>query len=179
MQLADADYNSIIRPSDFISQGKRLAQTIDSPPENELVFSLYLHNAGDLFPKLQAAFNESKKPLKKRSKDERLQLKQALLEDVRRNMAAAKEQFEGEKLLDTETLPSDPERCIERLEKMEDGLNEQLFALQRKIRSIQYAMGALERMKSSQRELEGFDESAYTSTPQDPVQPLKKKARSS
>ncbi len=131
MQLEDLNSYVVIRPGDFIHASKILSAYIDYPPEDNLTFSYNLSQHKRFCPRLFDAFGESKKPLKKRSRDERVYLKQKLLEDMEANIAAADAQFGGEKRLGTDILPSDPDACMERLGHMKSELHTQIQALER------------------------------------------------
>jgi hypothetical protein len=167
MQLEDLNSYEIIRPAFLIQSSKSLAKYIDCPPDNNSTFSGELSLRKQFCPRLFDAFNESKKPLKNRSLDERLHLKQKLLEDVESNVAAADAQFEGEKRLGTDILPSDPDACIERLGCMEEELHTQIRSLQLKLKHVGFAQDALESIKKNKLELDAIDKTPFMSLPQE------------
>ena len=177
MQLNKIDSSGIAQPGEFIYRGKVLAGYIDNPPDNKLVFSDYLsdHRNSTLFPRLNEAFNDLKKPLKKQSTEERKYLKGKLWEDVKANIADASAQFEADKLLESEVLPSDPNACMECLEKMEHDVHDQIRELNVKLVSIGRAMANVEFIQKRKRELEAYDESIFTSIPSDIAEPPNKK----
>ncbi len=96
MQLEDLNSSVIFHPSEFVDACMLLAVNIDTPAENNKTFSRNLHHYKEFCPKLFNEFVESKKPLKKRSLDERAYLEQKRLEDFEANIAAADAQFWGE-----------------------------------------------------------------------------------
>jgi len=165
MQLEDLNSYEITRPAFFIQASKSLAQYIDNPPDNNSTFSDELSLRKQFCPRLFDAFNASKKPLKKRSQVERLTLKQKLLEDVESNIAAAEAQFEGEKRLGTDVLPSDPDACMGKLGSMEDELHTQIRALQLKLKHVGYALDTMETIKKNKLELGLFDKTLYMEMP--------------
>ncbi len=175
MQLAKADINEIVRPSNFLNVGKQLAAYIDRPPAGDNAFNVRLNDYKRFFPKLIAAVGESKKPLRKQSIQERAHLKEKLLEDIRTNTTAAKAELDGEKRLGSEEFPSDPDECLRFLDSKEDSLYEQMEKIQSTARELRHVRIVLELVQKSKRELADFDESIYTSTPSEAESlPLKK-----
>jgi hypothetical protein len=166
MQLEDLNSYVIICPGDFLHSGKILSVYIDCPPEDNLTFSYNLSQHKRFCPRLFDAFGESKKPLKKRSRDERVYLKQKLLEDMEANIAAADAQFGGEKRLGTDILPSDPDACMERLGHMESELHAQIQALERKLGHVGSAQDTLESIQKKKLELDAFDKTPFMTLPQ-------------
>ncbi len=177
MQLHDIDHNEIRRLDEFFNPGCRLAKIIDMPPENNLVFSYELER-NPFFPKLIRAFEESKKPLKKRSKDERMYLKEKLLDDMRDNLSRAKTKFEGGMFFGPDIIPSDPNACNDFLDTEEEKVHAQIRELNTKLSNIGQAREKVELLQKRKKELEKFDESVFTSTPLELEQPCKKKPKS-
>jgi hypothetical protein len=177
MQLHNIDHNEIRRLDEFLNPGVRLAKLIDTPPDNNLVFSSELER-NPFFSKLAGAFGESSTPLKKRSKDERMHLKEKLLEDMRDNLSRAKTKYEGDLLFGSETLPSDPGTCNDFLDTVEDRVHAQIRELNAKLLNIGQAREKLELLQTRKKELERFDESVFTSMPPELEQPCKKKPKS-
>ena len=167
MQLEDLNSYVVIRPGDFVHASKILSAYIDFPPEDNLTFGYNLSQHKRFCPRLFDAFGESKKPLKKRSRDERVYLKQKLLEDMEDNIAAADAQFGGEKRLGTDILPSDPDACMERLGQMESELHTQIQALERKLRHVGSAQDTLELIQKNKLELDAFDKTPFMTMPKE------------
>ena len=176
MQLEDLNSYVLICPGDFLHGSRILSAYLDNPPVDNSTFIYNLSQHKTFCPRLFDAFGESKKPLKKRSVDERAYLKEKLLEDVEANVAAANAQFGGEKRLGTHILPSDPEACMERLADMENELHTQIQALQLKLKHVGFAQDTLESIRKKQRELEAFDKTPFTS-PLPQEQPAQKKMK--
>ena len=175
MQLEDLNSYEIIRPIYFIQASKRLVAFIDCPPEENSIFSDNLTQNKRFCPMLFEAFGEMKKPLKKRSLDERAYLKEKLLEDVEANVAAANAQFGGEKHIGTHILPSDPDACMERLDNMESEIHTKIQALQLKLKQVGFAQDTLELIQKNKVELEAFDKTPFTRSLQQEQPALKRK----
>jgi len=167
MQLQDPNSFSIACPRDFANACLFLAQTIGTPAEKNNTFSQDLHRYQEFCPRLFDAFNESKKPLNKRSLDERLHLKQKLIEDFEANITAADAQFGGAKLLGTDTLPSDPKECLERLIQMEKEVFTQIKTLELKLRYVESAQKTMEKILKRKLELDAIDKTPFMSFPQE------------
>jgi hypothetical protein len=177
MQLAGADFNDIIRPSDFIIHGKQLALCIRHPPDNITVFVNRLNDNKRFFPKLFSAFHEKKTPLRRRTDAECTYLGEKLLEDMQTNVAAARAELSGEKLLGAEVFPSDPDEGIPFLDSKEDLLVEQMKEIESAVHKLGRIRPVLERIQKSSRELEDYDESFFVFKPLDSashMRPVKK-----
>jgi hypothetical protein len=178
MNLASADFHELNRSTFFLSIGKRLAQEIDTPSESKYVFQQLLHGEKESFPALVGAFARSKTALYKRSKKARLDLKEALLQDVRANLAAVSAQVTGAKQLFDGPLPSDPVECIARLDQMAQALHDQICDVQSNLGSVRHARDYMELIQDQQRKLEAFNEADYTAETQEASQrPLQKKPK--
>ena len=177
MQLADVDSNDIICPSAFIINGKQLALCIRYPPDNVCVFVDRLTRSKRFFPKLFSAFHEKKTPLRKRTDAERNYLGEKLFEDMQANVAAARAELSGDKLLGAEVFPSDPNEGIPFLDSKEDSLVEQMREIESAVHKLGRIRPVLERIQKSSHELEDYDESFFVFKPLDPasqMRPVKK-----
>ena len=178
MNLASADIHELNRSTFFLSVGKRLAQEIDTPSESKYVLERLLHGKKETFPALVAAFARSKTSLYKRSKKVRLGLKEALLQDVRANLAAVSAQVTGAKQLFDGPLPSDPVECIAHLDQVAQALHDQMCDAQSNLGSVRHARDYVELIQVQQRKLEAFNEADYTAETQEASQrPLQKKPK--
>jgi hypothetical protein len=183
MQLADVDVSNIIRPTDFLFTGKSMALFIDNPPADDAFFKDDWERRKKFFPKLTTAFDESEKPLSQRSIEERVYLKEKLLEDMRTNVAAVKAELDGDKRLGSEEFPSDPDESIQFLDAKEDSLCKQMEKIKSTLQELSRARAVLKHIqKMKSYLLTQYDESFYMSMPQHlpAVQPSNpKKAKNS
>ena len=168
MQLDKVDIGDIVRPSCFLYVGEQLALCIDRPPLNSDVFNNHLSNNEKLFPKLAAAFHESRKQLNQRSKEDRVYLKENLLEDMKTNVAQANAALGCDKRLGDEVISPNPDEGILFVEKKTDEIFDEIVNLKIMVQTMNRARDVLERMQRSKRELEAFNESIYTSSPAEP-----------
>ena len=180
MQLNAYEQGDLNRHCEFLDAGKKLALAIDQPHAFKREFDCYVLQGECFFPKFMRALGVSGTPLHGMSKDERMNLKLVLLDDMQDNISAANAVFMGEKLIGAEVLPSDPDECMLYFDPMEKSLHNQIATLRTTLVKIQDARTVVKCMQCGRRALESFDESVYTEMPRDSVgpQPSLKKRRS-
>jgi hypothetical protein len=119
------------------------------------------------YPLLLKEYNDLNTTLDKMTIEQRHGLKLTLLREMKTHRANTDREIGGEKLLLGETLPTDPDECIARMEAMYKEGEDKIAEINSNFKTINKARGVIFRIRENKRALANsiYDEDYFSSMP--------------
>ncbi len=133
------------------------------------------------FPLFHAHCEETQPQLHLMPRDERLQLKLRLLDELRAKVDQTRQEIAGPKRMRELDLPSDPEECKRKLIEMIDDAQDKIAEMLGNVSNIHKdiavyrdAIGTLGCVSVNNQQIAAYDEALFKAMPSDGVQEMKK-----
>lgn len=147
----------------------KLAKIIDCPNFQRHIqeFETCLHRNKDRFPLFYAEFGDPIPQLNLLNRDERLQIKLKLFDEVKNKLEKTREEVFGKKMLQNTALPCDTEECKRRLDEMLEEGRRKIEEIEETRRQIEHAKEILHyRVEVNKSNISMFNEKVFTDMPE-------------